>query len=72
MRLPDSQTARPPEGCVPFPGEDIFELPLLLPAEKAAALERAARAQGLTVGALTRRLIGAFLDAQRKVPGLEP
>ncbi len=41
---------------------EMMELMLLLPSWQAAALERAARQQGLTSGQLTRRLITAYLE----------
>jgi hypothetical protein len=41
---------------------EMMEMLLLLPNRQAAALERAARAQGLTSGQLTRRLIAAYLE----------
>jgi hypothetical protein len=40
---------------------EVLEVPLLLPAWQATALEEVAHRQGLTAGALTRRLIGDFL-----------
>ena len=44
---------------------EVVELLLLLPAEEADALERAAKQRELTAGQLLRRLIRGFLD-----PGL--
>jgi hypothetical protein len=41
---------------------EMMEMLLLLPNRQAAALERVARAQGLTSGQLTRRLIAAYLE----------
>ena len=61
MSAPRFETDGRVNECDPFPGLKIVELALLLPAEAAAALERAARPQGLTVGQLIRRLIGDFL-----------
>jgi hypothetical protein len=40
---------------------EMTEMLLLLPVPQAAALEKAARAQGLTSAQLTRRLISNFL-----------
>src|SRR4051812_13214687 len=39
-----------------WPGDGVVEVPLLLPARQAAALEARARARGLTLGQLIRRL----------------
>jgi carbon storage regulator CsrA len=47
----------PGAGDVGWLGEEIVELPLLLPGWQAAALEKAAGDQGLTVGELVRRLL---------------
>jgi hypothetical protein len=52
------------ESLVRLDGE-MMELVLLLPTGQAAALEHAARRQGLTSGQLTRRLIAAFLAGDR-------
>jgi hypothetical protein len=52
------------ETCPDAPGpfsEDITELSLLLPASQAAALERTAKARGLTTGEMLRGLIRDFL-----------
>jgi hypothetical protein len=46
----------------------IAELSLLLPAWQVAELERLARARGLSIGQLIRRLIGDYL-ASRNGPG---
>ncbi len=46
---------------VPPRGAEVMELPLLLSAGDATALERAARLRGLTVGQMLRRLIREFL-----------
>ena len=53
--------SRRPEG-------EVLEVPLLLPAWQATALEEVAYRQGLTAGALTRRLIGDFLSRARTTP----
>ncbi len=44
------------------PRDPFVELHLLVPGWQLAALERAARRQGLTVGQLLRRLIAAHLE----------
>ncbi len=55
--------------------EPFVELHLLVPGWQLTALERSARRQGLTVGQLLRRLIGAHLEdgggeiAAESVPG---
>jgi hypothetical protein len=41
--------------------QDMAELSLLLPGWQAAALERTARASGLTTGQMLRRLVRDFL-----------
>ncbi len=46
------ETLRPPEA-----GDAITELPLLLPAWQVEALEQLARADGITVGQLLRRVV---------------
>ena len=46
----------------PCPEEAVVELPLLLPRQQLDALETAARAQGLTMGQMIRRLIAAYLQ----------
>ncbi len=45
-----------PVPSVPFPSDDVIELPLLLPEWQVFALEDAARMRGMTVGQLVRRL----------------
>jgi hypothetical protein len=50
----------PRAGWPPAEG-GVVELALLLPARQAAALERAAHQQGLTVGQVLRRLVRDFL-----------
>ncbi len=45
-----------PVPAVPFPSDDVVELPLLLPEWQVFALEEAARTRGMTVGQLVRRL----------------
>jgi hypothetical protein len=40
---------------------EVLELPLLLPAGDASALERAAHRRGLTVGQMLRALVRDFL-----------
>jgi hypothetical protein len=45
-----------PVPAVPFPSDDVVELPLLLPEWQVYALEEAARSRGMTVGQLVRRL----------------
>jgi hypothetical protein len=45
-----------PVPVVPFPSDDVVELPLLLPEWQVFALEDAARDRGMTVGQLVRRL----------------
>jgi carbon storage regulator CsrA len=47
----------PADGDVGRLGEEMVEVPLLLPGWEAAALEKAASDQGLTVGELVRRLV---------------
>ena len=41
---------------VPFPSDDVVELPLLLPEWQVQALEEAAQRRNMTVGQLVRRL----------------
>jgi hypothetical protein len=63
-----TQEPRSSEQIFRLDGE-MMEMLLLLPNRQAAALERAARAQGLTSAQLTRRLIAAYLDkAQPHLP----
>jgi hypothetical protein len=62
MNPPRFETASRLNRSAASSGAEVVELELLLPAERAAALEQAARARGLTVGQLTRRLIYEFLD----------
>jgi len=50
----------PRGGWAPAEG-GVVELALLLPARQAAALERAAHQQGLTIGQVLRRLVRDFL-----------
>lgn len=50
-------------------GADVMELPLLLPAGDATALERAARRRGLTVGQMLRLLVREFLHEAEDAPG---
>jgi hypothetical protein len=45
---------------------EVVELPLLLPARDAAALERAAWQRGLTLGQAVRQLITGFLRHARQ------
>jgi hypothetical protein len=52
---PDT-SATTPVPSVPFPSDDVVELPLLLPEWQVFALEEAARTRGMTVGQLVRRL----------------
>lgn len=51
----DADTSTPVP-AVPFPSDDVVELPLLLPEWQVFALEEAARDRGMTVGQLVRRL----------------
>ena len=52
----DTSTPDTPLPSVPFPSDDVVELPLLLPEWQVFALEEAARDRGMTVGQLVRRL----------------
>ena len=51
---PTAALARDP--AAPFASDDVVELPLLLPEWQVDALEEAARARGMTVGQLVRKL----------------
>lgn len=53
---PADLSADTPLPTVPFPSDDVVELPLLLPEWQVFALEEAARNRGMTVGQLVRRL----------------
>ena len=53
---PADLSADTPLPPVPFPSDDVVELPLLLPEWQVFALEEAARKRGMTVGQLVRRL----------------
>lgn len=53
---PAEMSADTPLPSVPFPSDDVVELPLLLPEWQVFALEEAARKRGMTVGQLVRRL----------------
>ncbi len=53
---PADLSANTPLPSVPFPSDDVVELPLLLPEWQVFALEEAARKRGMTVGQLVRRL----------------
>jgi hypothetical protein len=53
---PAGLSANTPVPSVPFPSDDVVELPLLLPEWQVVALEEAARKRGMTVGQLVRRL----------------
>ncbi len=48
----------------PRSGHECVELSLLLPAEQWAALEQAARRQGMTVGHLLRRLVRDYISVE--------
>lgn len=52
----DAADPHTPVPFVPFPSDDVVELPLLLPEWQVFALEEAARDRGMTVGQLVRRL----------------
>src|SRR6185369_16198772 len=52
----DAPAPSTPLPTVPFPSDDVVELPLLLPEWQVFALEEAARDRGMTVGQLVRRL----------------
>jgi CheY-like chemotaxis protein len=60
MEEPDDKES-PGQGVFPL-SVDLAEVTLFLPAEDAAALERAAHRQGLTAAQLLRRLVHDFLN----------
>ncbi len=51
-----------------FVGGDVVEVPLLLTARQAAALEALAHARGLTASRLLRALVLEFLTGRRPLP----
>jgi hypothetical protein len=53
---PTTADTSTPVPAVPFPSDDVVELPLLLPEWQVLALEEAARDRNMTVGQLVRRL----------------
>ena len=74
-RSPGGEAGRVPGGTTActadanerdFRDTEVVELALLLPARDMAALERAARQRGLTIGQAVRQVISGFLRHARQ------
>jgi hypothetical protein len=56
----------PPREATPGPGDEVVEVPLLLPGWQVSALASAAQDRGVTVGEMVRSLLRGFIASWQR------